>query len=242
MSAYAYVRVSTEDQQERRAGIAAQIHACQLAAAPAPVVEVFPDEAVSGATPLIRRPALLRALGVLTRGDILIVAKRDRLGRDPIEVALIEREVQRKGARVLSCAGEGTGGDTPSDILMRRLIDAFAEYERRVIRSRTSAALQAKKRAGERVGAIPYGFRLGGDGVRLLRLPAEQKVISRAVRLRREGLSLRAIAEQLQVEGALSRSGRPFAPEQIRRMLEQAAREMGERAHDPAPIRTLPRT
>lgn len=59
---------------------------------------------------------------------MLIVAKRDRLGRDPMVVAMIESAVKRKGARIVSAAGEGTDSDSPTDILMRRMVDAFAEY------------------------------------------------------------------------------------------------------------------
>jgi DNA invertase Pin-like site-specific DNA recombinase len=90
----------------------------------------------------------------LKPGDSLLVAKRDRLGRDPIVVAMIESAVVRKGARIVSAAGEGTEGDEPSHVLMRHLIDAFAEYERLIIVARTKAALQAKKARGERVGYI----------------------------------------------------------------------------------------
>ena len=100
-----------------------------------------------GSTGLDKRPALLEAIGVLTPGDVLMVAKRDRLGRDLLVVAMIESAVQRKGARVLSAAGEGTGSDHPADVLMRRMIDAFAEYERLIIGAHTKAALRAKNRS-----------------------------------------------------------------------------------------------
>ena len=44
----------------------------------------------------------------LGKGDVLIVAKRDRLGRDVLNVAMFERLAERKGARIVSAAGEGT--------------------------------------------------------------------------------------------------------------------------------------
>jgi DNA invertase Pin-like site-specific DNA recombinase len=60
---------------------------------------------------------------------VLLVAKRDRIGRlDPLPMAMIESAVRRKRARIVSAAGEGTENDDPSSILMRRMIDAFAEY------------------------------------------------------------------------------------------------------------------
>jgi resolvase-like protein len=50
------------------------------------------------------RPVLLDAVAALKRGDVLLVAKRDRLGRDVIAVAMIERLVAKRGARVTSPA------------------------------------------------------------------------------------------------------------------------------------------
>jgi site-specific DNA recombinase len=218
VSAYAYVRVST-DEQRGGAGLRAQVEACAAAAAPQSLLQVFADEGVSGATSLDSRPALLLALEVLKAGDMLFVAKRDRLGRDPIAVAMIERAIERKSARVISGAGEGTEGDDPSHVLMRRLVDAFAEYERLVISARTSAALQAKKRAGQRIGSIPFGYRLGKDASQVLPDAREQAVIRRVEELRKGGLSLRRISAVLRSEGYTARTGRQFAASQVQRML-----------------------
>jgi DNA invertase Pin-like site-specific DNA recombinase len=70
----------------------------------------------------------MAAINELDNGDILLVAKRDRLGRDPLVLAMIESTVARAGAKIVSAAGEGTESDEPSAILMRRMIDAFSEY------------------------------------------------------------------------------------------------------------------
>src|SRR5206468_4066133 len=68
------------------------------------------------------RPVLLDAVAALKRGDVLLIAKRDRLGRDVIAVAMIERLIERKGARVVSAAGEGTDSNDPTVMLMRRIV------------------------------------------------------------------------------------------------------------------------
>ena len=49
---------------------------------------------------------------------------------------------------------------------MRRMIDAFAEYERLIIKARTLAAPAAKRRCGERTGRVPYGMTVIDDGRR----------------------------------------------------------------------------
>ena len=162
---------------------------------------------------------MLDAIAALKKGDVLVVAKRDRLGRDPIKVAMIESAVARKGARIVSAAGEGTDGDDPASVLMRRMIDAFAEYERLLIGARTKAALGAKKARGERTGSVPYGYTMAADGVHLEAVSEEQEVITEARRLHGAGQSLRAIARELEHQGFVSRTGKLFDATQIRRMV-----------------------
>ena len=221
MAIIIYRRVSTDDQVESGAGLAAQLNACKAYAerSGAVITAVFTDEGISGAKSLEQRPALLDAVGELSKGDVLLVAKRDRLGRDPLVVAMIEASVNRKGARIVSAAGEGTEGDDPSNILMRRLIDAFSEYERLIIGHRTKAAMQAMKRKGKRVGSVPYGYRLSADGIHLEEIQAEQEVISQARRLHQVGMGLSGIARHLNARGFVSRSGKVFEATQIKRMI-----------------------
>ena len=66
----------------------------------------------------------------------------------------------------MSAAGEGTDSADPSALLMRRLIDSFAEYESLIIGARTKAALGAKKVRGER---SPASFRSGNGSAPMAR-------------------------------------------------------------------------
>ena len=217
MRSVVYLRVSTDEQAESGLGLDAQLHACKLWAdrAGCPIVGPFEDD-VTGAAPLDRRAGLLDALAALGRGDVLIVAKRDRLGRDPIVVAMIESAAARKGGRVVSAAGEGTGDDEPGSVLMRRMIDAFAEYERLIIKARTRAALAAKRRRGERTGKVPFGMNLVDDGrrsrkgnlpVALVIDPAETAIVTEVKALAAAGMSLRKIASTLDARGVRPKSG-----------------------------------
>lgn len=219
MAAYAYLRVSTDQQVQSGAGLDAQEDACRRSAGE--LAGVYRDEGVSGKTGLDKRPALLEAIAELSKGDTLIVAKRDRLGRDPLVVAMIEASVKRKGARIVSAAGEGTDSDSPTDILMRRMVDAFAEYERLVIGARTKAALQAKKVRSERTGSIPYGYRCD-DGVNLIANEVEQQALIIIRDLHDKGLSLRNIAMRLEKLGYKSR-GNNWHPQTIKNILESVA-------------------
>lgn len=217
MATIAYLRVSTDQQADSGAGLDAQHDACTKSAGV--LAGVYRDEGVSGSAGLEKRPALLEAIGALKKGDVLMVAKRDRLGRDPLVVAMIESAVQRKGARIVSAAGEGTDSDSPADVLMRRMIDAFAEYERLIIGARTKAALQAKKARGERTGSVPYGYTLADDEKTLEPNPTEQAVITEARKLKAAGLSLRKVAAELARRGFYARNGAQFEAEQVRRMV-----------------------
>ena len=203
----AYLRVSTDEQSASGAGLDAQRDACSryVMQRSAAIDGEFADHGVSGAAGLDKRPALLSAIASLSKGDVLLVAKRDRIGRDPIAVAMIESAVARKGARIVSVAGEGTEGDDPSCVLMRRMVDAFAEYERLIIKSRTKAALQSMKARGERVGHIPYGSRLSADDMHLEADPLEQSILLQIATLQQQGLPLRKIAQELNSRGALNR-------------------------------------
>ncbi len=221
--AVAYIRCSKEEQklspEAQRASIEAWV-ACEGVH----VVAWHVDHGVSSVTPIEHRPALCAALGSLREhgAGVLVVAKRDRVARDVVLAAMIERAASVNGAKVVSAAGEGNG-DTPSVAFMRTVIDGASQYERGLIRARTKAALAAKAAKRERVGAVPYGYRLAADGVRLEADPAEQGVIAIVRELRAEGLSHRAIVRELTGRGIVSRGGRPLVISQVQRLLPRAA-------------------
>jgi DNA invertase Pin-like site-specific DNA recombinase len=224
--ALAYLRVSTDKQADSGLGLDAQqasVTAC-AARLGLPLAAVFTDAGTSGALTIEDRPVLLDAVAALRRGDALLVAKRDRLGRDVIAVALIERLITKRGARVVSAAGEGTDNDDPSGMLMRRLIDSFAEYERLIIGARTRAALAAKRRRGERISRFaPFGYEFGADGRTLEPASSEQETL-RAIRERHAaGHTLRAIAADLNRTGSRTRAGSPWRFEYVRSVLRRVS-------------------
>lgn len=186
-------------------------------------VGVFTDEGISGAADLERRPGLLRALDALSesRAGVLLVAKRDRIARDTLMAAMIERLVERAGGRVVTANGAGNGTG-PEALLMRRMIDAFSEYERSLIRARTRAALAVKKAKGERVGDPPYGMQVAADGCHLEPHPMEQLAVQLAADYRREGLSYRAIGERLVDAGHNPRRGGAWHTQTVARLVGRA--------------------
>lgn len=207
--AIGYRRVSTSEQANSGLGLDAQLTAIGAGAARLGLrlAATFTDAGVSGGLPLEQRPGLLAALDALGKGDTLIVAKRDRLGRSVLNVAMLARLVERKGGRIHSTSGEGSDDDGPTSVLMRHIIDAFAEYERALIRSRTKAALAVKKARGERVGGIPFGYALGSDGRTLVAQPEEQRTLAVLRALLASGCTLRGTAAELNRRGFRTRCG-----------------------------------
>lgn len=224
--AVAYLRVSTEEQH---LGPMAQREAIEAwaRARGVRVVEWCEDRGVSGGAELDRRPALMEALAaVRERGaGLLVVAKRDRLARDVMKAAIVEAMAGEAGARVVSADGVGDG-DEPEDLLLRTIVDAFAQYERARIRARVVAAMRVKASRGEFLGEAPIGARR--EGKLLAHDEEEAAVVEWIVELRERGLSIRAIAEQLNEEGVAAR-GRRWYPTTVARVLGRVDAPRAER-------------
>jgi DNA invertase Pin-like site-specific DNA recombinase len=160
---------------------------------------------------------LVAALGALGPGDVLLVAKRDRLARGRDVIAVVEKVVRKGGARLISAAGVGTAGDTPADRLTSGIVDLFAEFELDLIRTRTRAGLDAKRRRGERTGGVPYGWSVDTDPsgpqsktgrlTRLVPVPAEQDGLKLLRSLAAQGLTARKIAVALNAGGYRTKTG-----------------------------------
>ena len=216
--AVAYVRVSTDEQ---RLGPAAQREAIRLWCAKEGIelVGTHDDLGVSGGADLEDRAGLLRALEdvVAQKAGILLVAKRDRLARDVGNAAMIERLVARAGGEIRCADGNGNGNG-PEALLTKGLLDLFAAHERALIKSRTKAALATKKAKGERVGGIPYGYRLHKDGTHLVPNHREQEVVKLVKFLRSEGWTLMGIGQELSERGYRPRGRGRWHPDTISRI------------------------
>jgi hypothetical protein len=89
---------------------------------------------------------------------------------------------------------------------------------------RTKAALAAKAARGERIGTVPFGFRLHADGVHLEPDAREQTVIATACCLRTSGLTLQAIVDELQRRGMLNRKGNKLSLTAVHKMTRPSSR------------------
>ncbi len=188
-----YLRVSTEEQAVSGLGLADQRHVIAQEAERRgwAAIDYVTDEGVSASS--VARPGILDALDRLRRGEasVLVVSKLDRLSRSLLDFAGLMDRAKRERWRlvVLDLAIDTT---TPSGGLMANVMASFAEYERRLISDRTSAALQAKKANGHRLGRP----RATSD-----------EIVERVMRERGQGRSLRSIAAALNDEGVRNTQG-----------------------------------
>ena len=89
----------------------------------------------------------------------------------------VDQRVQKLGASIRAVDGSGNT-DTPEGLLVRRIVDAFAEYERLTIQARTKAALAVKQLRPERISRqASYGWRFSRDRKHLLPEPREQATV-----------------------------------------------------------------
>jgi DNA invertase Pin-like site-specific DNA recombinase len=138
-----YARVSKGDEQTN----ALQVRALRAA----DCRRIF-EEAASGGR--WDRPELHRLLDQLREGDIVVVWKLDRLSRSLKDVLHIMERIAAAGAGFRSLT-ENIDTTTPAGSMMMQMVGAFAEFERAMIRERTSAGLAAARAEGRVGGRRP---------------------------------------------------------------------------------------
>ena len=136
-----YARVSIQDQDPQL-----QIDALREAGC-----EKIYEEKASGAQR--ERPQLKAALAYMKEGDTLVVWKLDRLARSLRQLIETVEEMEGKGVGFRSLT-ESVDTTTSGGRLIFHIFAALAEFERSVIRERTTAGLAAAKARG-RVGGRP---------------------------------------------------------------------------------------
>lgn len=217
MRAIGYVRVSTDRQDLSLSAQQEKIRAMAVVKG-AELVDLVVDEDESGKS--LDRPGVKRILELVRRRqvDAVIITKLDRLTRNVRDAYDLVDLFNRKEVVLVSLA-ESLDTGSASGRMVLNVMAAFAQMEREVIGERTSAALQQKRRRGERAGNIPYGYRVVYGG-RLEEDPKEQGVIREIREMRTAGASLRDIADALNEAGRKTRRGTPWRFQYVANVLE----------------------
>lgn len=125
------------------------------------------------------RPELQALLAKLDKGDDLIVAALDRLGRRTSEVLALIEDLERRGV-ILKSLREGVDYSTVCGRLVTQILCSVAEMERGLIAARTKDALAAKRKQGVIGGRRPT---------------YSADIIAYVKELRLQGLTIRAVAQ-----------------------------------------------
>lgn len=202
-----YVRVSTAEQADSGAGLAAQEASirdyCQRNGL---TLAALHTDTGSGKS-LDHRPALAGALDDLDAGRVaaLVVAKVDRLSRSLADFANLMARAERN-RWALVALDLGVDMRTPSGEMLAAVVAATAQYERRLIGQRTRDALATRRAAGVTLGRPRQ---------------LDPHVADRIRTRRRDGLTLAAIAAELNDEGTLTPTGRQWSPALVRKITMQ---------------------
>jgi DNA invertase Pin-like site-specific DNA recombinase len=213
--ALAYVRVSTADQVDSGASLAAQRETLTAEAERRGWdVELVADEGLSAKN--LNRPALQSALDRLDRGeaDTLMAVRLDRVSRSVADFAGLLDRAGRKGWGLVLLSPALDLAD-PAGRFTANVLASAAQYERELIGARTREGMTQRRLEGYRpTPSNPTGRPAG----RPRELMAE--VRNRIVRERHDqGLSLGAIANQLNVEGIpTAQGGAKWYPATVRKI------------------------
>lgn len=146
---FAYCRVSTSDQTTENQ--VAEIRAAGFELSPRRTV----CETVSGSVPASERPEFARLLDRLEDGDVLVVTKLDRLGRNAMDVRATVEGLSGIGVRVHCLALGGVDLTSSAGRMTMQVLSAVAEFERDLLIERTQAGLSRAKSDGKTLGRPP---------------------------------------------------------------------------------------
>jgi putative DNA-invertase from lambdoid prophage Rac len=146
---FAYCRVSTTDQTAENQ--VKEIEAAGFAVAAQRIIQ----ETISGSVAAMRRPQFARLMDRLEDGDVLLVTKLDRLGRNAMDVRATVERLANAGVRVHCLALGGVDLTSPGGKMTMSVIAAVAEFERDLLIERTQAGLKRAKDEGKRLGRPP---------------------------------------------------------------------------------------
>src|SRR4051794_18169780 len=138
-------RVPTVDQTAQNQRM--EIKAAGLAIQP----RRFIEENISGSVAAKERPGFIKLIDRMEPGDVLVVAKLDRLGRNVMDIPATVEQIAGAGVRVHGLALDGVDLTSPAGKTTRQVIAAVAKFERDLLMERTQAGMTRAQMAGKRL-------------------------------------------------------------------------------------------
>lgn len=166
---FIYARVSTSDQNTENQ--IQEIEAAGFAVSQRRIV----TESISGSVAASKRPQFARLLDRLEPGDVLIVTKLDRLGRNAMDVRSTVERLAAEGVRVHCLALGGVDLTSAAGKMTMGVLIAVAEFERDLLIERTHAGI-TRARADGKVMGRPPALSKAQQGEAMQRLLAGESV------------------------------------------------------------------
>lgn len=143
---FAYCRVSTADQASENQAMEIRNAGFQVE------LKRIVEETVSGSVAAMERDGFRRLIDRLEAGDVLVVTKLDRLGRNAMDVRSTVEMLAALEVRVHCMALGGVDLTSPAGKMTMAVIAAVAEFERDLLVERTQAGLVRAKAQGKKLG------------------------------------------------------------------------------------------
>jgi putative DNA-invertase from lambdoid prophage Rac len=143
---FAYARVSTIHQETGN-----QIQEIESAGFTIEPYRII-TEIISGSMPIARRKGFSSLLDKMEKGDVLVVTKLDRLGRDAIDVSLTVAKLESIGIKVHCLALGGVDLTSSAGKMTMGVINTVAQFERDLLIERTQSGLTRAKSQGKTLG------------------------------------------------------------------------------------------
>lgn len=224
-----YVRIS-RDREGGGLGVARQEQDCRELAERhgLTVAQVYSDNDLSAYSGK-PRPAYRRILDDIAaaRIDAVLAWHTDRLHRSPTELEEYISACEPRGVPTFTVKAGPLDLSTPSGRMVARQLGAVARYEvEHQVERQQRAKLQAAADGRWGGGRRPYGYEPDGVTPR----PDEARAVAEATDAILSGASLRGHAAAMNARGLLTSTGRPWTPNELRKVLLRA-RNAGLREH-----------
>ncbi|WP_186087707.1 recombinase family protein [Burkholderia gladioli] len=157
---FAYARVSTTDQTATN-----QLREIETAGFSVDKRRIV-TESISGSVSAAQRPGFAELLLKMEEGDILIVTKLDRLGRNAMDVRATVEALTARGIRIHCLALGGVDLTSAAGRMTMQVLNAVAEFERDLLIERTQAGITRAKAEGKVLGRPSALSKLQQDEVR----------------------------------------------------------------------------
>ena len=223
LRAIGYARRSKED-NDKAAPLDTQIAAIKRYAREHgyKLVGIETDNGLSGKD--LNRPGVNQVLSLVEGKliDAVVVYRSDRLVRNSLLAQQVKQTFRDKQVAYHSVEqGILSKGGADADFVSG-LFDLLDERERKLVSERIRAKLSRMKEKGLRIGGqVRYGQAVKDKA--LVENAPEKALVGRILELKANGLSVRKIASQVNMEGYKTRKRTPFGHNQIHRIIQAAA-------------------